>query len=333
MMRKRGWLSIICGILCSASIQATIDTLQIYQTQVYDAGDSGLQCVWDYSTLSDSISHDVLVCESSDSSHIDILKFRTHYEYQLAGDTLFTLGFENSTSMIRYDTPIAYLRYPLSVGDSLRSRYTGSGEYAHLLPMAIHGELFSTVDGHGRLVLPEQQLDDVFRVTSHNQLTESMSDTTHFFITTHKWYAQWAGKYPLLETMDVMTIRDNDTLSSQLAFYRIVENMPSCEIHDADSCIMEIDSVPDNFPMQDIRLFPNPVVDNLHVAYRLVRSAKVKFALYTRHGMLVYQSAFYQQEEGERGMIIPVSTLPADDYVLYIIADELFVSTIIIKQY
>lgn len=79
------------------------------------------------------------------------------------------------------------------------------------------------------------------------------------------------------------------------------------------------------------QLFPNPVVNNLHINYTLTRQATIWFSLHNSLGMPVRQTAPLNQAEGYYGITIDMSGLPTGAYTVYVHVDDMILKKIVIK--
>ena len=307
------------------------DTLTIVQISPIVVCDSGARCLWDYSMMKDSLSHEVIVVrDSTRPEAMEVRKMRTKYLYRTAYDTLFRTGFENATTLMRFAEPIAYVKMPLSLGDSISDSFVGRGEYGHLLPVTSEGTYISRVDGQGTLMLPHERYDNVFRVTMECHVTEHIFDTTHFHIKESCWYMP-NYLYPLLEATEVTTYLPEDTTLHRFAFYAMIENEEKPALRVDSLTETQEDSIGTDLAFTEGRFLPNPVVNDLLVTYHLTRTATIWFSLQNSSGLVMYRSSPKCQEEGDWQLTIPMSGYPTDDYVLYIHVDDIVLAETIIK--
>ena len=307
------------------------DTLTVVQIPPIIVCDSGTECLWDYSMMKDSLSHEVFVVrDSTRPEAMEVRKMRTKHLYRTAHDTLFRTGFENATTLMRFVEPIAYYKMPLSLGDSLSGCFVGRGEYGHLLPVTSEGTYISRVDGRGALVLPHERYDSVFRVTIEYNVVEHIYDTTHFHIKECRWYKP-DYLYPLLEATEVTTYLPEDTTLHRFAFYAMIENEEEPALRVDSLTETQEDSIGTDLAFTEGRFLPNPVVNDLLVTYHLTRTATIWFSLQNSSGLVMYRSSPKSQEEGDWQLTIPMSGYPTDDYVLYIHVDDIVLAETIIK--
>jgi hypothetical protein len=76
---------------------------------------------------------------------------------------------------------------------------------------------------------------------------------------------------------------------------------------------------------------PNPVVDNLTINYKLTRYANVWFSLHYSNGTPIYQTAPQNLSADYHQSFIPMSTLSAGIYTVYIHVDDMMAAQVIIK--
>ena len=309
------------------------DTLTIVQISPIVVCDSGAGCLWDYSMMKDSLSHEVYIFRDSLRPHLlEVCKLKSKYKYQWRNDTLCEVGFENATTLMVLNEPITLFKTPFHLGDSLTGPFSGQGEYGRLLPISEVGTYVSRVDGQGELRLPHQNYDSVFRVVTESDIVKHIYDTTYFHIKAYRWY-KYNGCYPLLEATEVTTLLPDDTTCNRFAFYSIIEEeeLPERMDETDESPVME--RTPDSdCAFTEGRFLPNPVVNDLLVSYHLTRTATIWFSLQSSSGLVMYRSSPTKQEEGDWQLTIPMSGYPTDDYVMYIHVDDIVLAETIIKM-
>lgn len=285
--------------------------------------------LWHLESLKDSLYHEVVLShDSHDSSTLSIFLEDSKYRYRLAGDSLFSLGYENATTQMSYRTPILMLTRPLKVGQHYNSTYIGEGEYCHLLPIKVAGQTETTVLSSGTLALPGSKTDSVYEVRIIHDFTESAFDTAHFILEQYLWISS-RHKYPLLESRDIRTIHQCDTISHKFVYYCVFENK------DEDS--IQYQSPETKEPgvclgaLSNVRFLPNPVVNYLTIVYELTRSAEVHFSLHTTTGIPICSTHPKRMDEGEYSQQMDMSQLSYGNYVLYIYVDDIILSETIIK--
>lgn len=329
---KRTLLTYVLSIV-TLSIYANIDTIRIAQVTLTDLGETGPDCTWNYNYLSDSIEYEVMMTwDSLKPNSFELQRFGTKYNYLVVNDSVFLVGYENNTTLITYTAPLLYTSYPINIGDSICSNFVSSGEYCHLISINQDGRRQSIVDGFGTLFLPDRRIDNVYRITNTYSITRQLFEEEQLQIIEHLWVEQNAS-YPLLESTIVSSIHGSDTTRSVLSFYVKSGNPPTLPRVSAlnSSAEKTVHGRVDNCPLSDIQFLPNPVVDDLVIAYYLDRPSNISFSLHTNVGLIIYQSPQTNQPEGDWQQYIPMRSLPQDDYVLHIYLDGIVLSETIIK--
>ncbi len=301
------------------------DTISMIEVPFISAGATGDSCVWDFAHIKDSLPRDFLVATSpSDSTRYAITKAGTRYHYRMNKDSVWQLGYENNQMKMLYTNPLLLLTYPLTYHDTIHNEWYGAGEYCHLLPTSAHGQSVSLVDGQGVLHLPNAILDSVMRVHTTQTVCEHLGDTLLSTIHRYQWYCPQI-QYPLLETIEVIA---DSTIYAAAFYYQYADTLRQ----HVDSIMLpeEQDTVPMVFT--EAQFLPNPVVEDLHISYKLTQTATIHFSLHNNVGLVMYFSNPEQQEEGEHSKTIPMGSYPQGTYVLYIHVDDVILSETIIKQ-
>jgi hypothetical protein len=82
----------------------------------------------------------------------------------------------------------------------------------------------------------------------------------------------------------------------------------------------------------DVDLFPNPVVNNLHIRYKLTRDARIHFTLHNNSGILMAQTSPQYLSEGHHENLINMSGFPTGVYTLYVHVDDMVMSLNVVKR-
>lgn len=126
------------------------------------------------------------------------------YKYQLKGDSLLLIGTENRLTHIDYPRPETWLRFPMSLGDSISGLFEGKGQYCERLFFRKVGKYSTKADAIGSL------------------LTEN-SDTLHHVLRLRTDRTTITIAHPLdsmlstYETLDSIPILGNDSIIRILA--------------------------------------------------------------------------------------------------------------------
>ena len=257
--------TIIFSVLFALSSQATFaqeaiqkvtnmprssDILVKQQVVYMNPGNSGKDILWDFSGLR-FIDHFYSVCYNSLPNNPKTIvgtEHQTRYYYVLSNDSLLVTGYENPTTIMRYDQPQLFLRFPMSYGDSINCFFNGKGRYCEKLDIISYGSSFTVADATGRMILPNgDTLQHVVRVHSKEILSEkskslssfisshdsvdfvsnsfikfpyvSIADSDILSIDSYKWYAT-GYRYPILETILTSNLHENSiTPCFSAAFY------------------------------------------------------------------------------------------------------------------
>lgn len=326
---KRKLLLLLLGFLLS-TYSVSADTLTVVRAVPIPVENIPTDQLgnWVCTDLKDSIVLDAVVTPDRNDSLITRVTCEDNiYYYFLRNDSLFCSGYENATTFMRYSQPQLLAVFPLHVGDSFTVSYSGQGEYCHLIPLSIEGMSTVVVDGAGSLLLPDIQADGLYRLHVSSSISEILCDTTNYKVDKYIWLGNNSKDLPVFELCETSMILRDDTVKNRLTYYRIP--LQKENTNDVDS-VQEGDPV-NQCAFSNARFQPNPIVDNLLISYHLTRPASIRFTLYSRQGILMYGSSTSYQQEGDYQVTIPMSSLPTDDYVLYIHVDDVILSETIIK--
>lgn len=100
------------------------DKLYKQQVEYKDPGNVGLRQEWDFSNLN-ILDEKYLVkyfTPDSDVTKICGLEHKTRYYYRLKQDSLWSLGFENNTTLMNYTKPELKLIFPKANQDVKRAQ-------------------------------------------------------------------------------------------------------------------------------------------------------------------------------------------------------------------
>ena len=138
----------------------------------------------------------------------------TQHIYRLSGDTLWHTGSENRLTQLRDSVPLAFLRFPFMVGDTLRTPFYYHGRYSGNNAVAAAG--WSTVEGVavGTLILPADTVSGVLLVqqTCESRVRVSPfaeadpisadSDSLLRHVECQRWWYSPGYRYPLAESRE-----------------------------------------------------------------------------------------------------------------------------------
>lgn len=93
-------------------------------------------------------------------------------KYRLKGDSLLLIGVENRLMHIDYSLPETWLRFPMSLGDSISGFFEGKGQYCERLFLRKAGCYTTKADALGSLVMENSDtLHNVLRLKSERVTT------------------------------------------------------------------------------------------------------------------------------------------------------------------
>ncbi len=304
------------------------DTIAVIEVPFTSAGASGDSCVWDFSQIQDICPHDFLIATTpSDTTYYAITKVNTRFHYCTRNDSVWQIGYDNNSLRMNYALPILHLTYPLTYQDTLKNTFVGHGEYCHLLPTSVHGQITMDVDGQGMLLLPHATLDSVVRVHTTQTLCEHVGDTLLSKIHHYQWFCPQI-RYPLLETIAIEQRGENDTVLYAAAFYyQFADTLQQY----VDSVVLPAEQDSVSLIFTEAQFLPNPVQDDLQISYVLTQAANISFSLHNNLGLALYVSHPTYQEAGEHSHRIAMGSYPQGTYVLYIHVNDIILSETIIK--
>lgn len=221
------------------------DKLVKQQVEYKLPGASGEDIFWDFSEQKPvDKAYKIEYFSFSEDSTIIGREHRTLYKYKLNGDSLFCIGYQNSTSLINHIRPELLLSFPLRYQNQIQDYFYGEGEYSGQLELVIQGLVTTTVDAYGKMILPgSDTLNYVLRLHSVKRVIEKTrpleydrqeintavdvdsinyylnTDSVIYQIETYRWYAD-GYRYPVFETVQMSTYKNNESVSnSNTAFY------------------------------------------------------------------------------------------------------------------
>jgi len=281
----------------------------------------------------------------------------TMYYYRLSGDSLLQLGHENPVVNLRYLMPIVLMHYPLNYGQSVSSDYRTKGFYSSTIPIQSMGTSTTTADAYGKVILPSgDTLSPVLRVKIQQTIynipnkwtKDTRVDNKGKLLETYRWYSK-GYRYPVFETVRNINIADSTTIFSTAFYYPPQDHLYLDTDPENQALLDELWKDAENgndsadtdsekaktLTLKDImtcKIYPNPVESILNLEYDLKEDARVSFELYSIEGMPVKKISPIAKNKGIYSEAIDCSNLQSKNYVLRIIANEVFVNEIIIKK-
>lgn len=388
-------VSLIVSVLFILPCYGQLNTLHNYfrsgdvlikqQIEFTDPGDAGINKLWDFSKVKTINDEYTLVYSLppllDDSVYImgdmHFLKKAIHdnellvgtehntmYYYRLTNDSLLQLGHENPTIKLEYTSPMVLMQFPLNYGQTVVSDYKSKGLYSSTVDMQSHGQMITSADAYGKMILPTgDTLSPVLRVktiqtildkSAYTQNPENIDTTAEgqnkgIQLETCRWYSK-GYRYPVFETVRSTKLNDNSEIFSTAFFFPTQDHL-------------YLDTDPDNLALLDelwketennnnentkttdptaktitldnlmtCKIYPNPVESQMSLEYELKQDTKVSFELYSIEGLPIRKIKAQQKAAGTYTETIDCSSLRPNNYVLRVTANNLFVNEIIIKK-
>lgn len=219
------------------------DHLIKQQVEYKTPGREGEHVLWDFSQQKPINENYGLTYYKYDDSLITGQEHQTLYKYLLKGDSLFSCGFENQTTLIRYAKPELQLVYPMLYGNRHEDYFYGNGDYCNHLFISTGGKSVIQADAYGVILLPSgdtlrhvlrtHQIQKFIQRTVPYRLVEASdtvfytdsidyhlaNDTVYMQLDTYRWYAD-GYRYPIFETIQSTAYtRQKPYPISNTAFY------------------------------------------------------------------------------------------------------------------
>lgn len=346
------------------------DELLKQQVDYPSSSDGGRNQLWDFSRLKTinqeySLSYSLPPLEG-DSVYVvgnrrfdkdkispdDLLvaiEHNTMYYYHLSNDSLLQLGHENPTVYLGYDRGLPILRYPFNYGDKTVSSYSSQGLYSGTVDIHTRGEVTTTADAYGTLILPTgDTLSPVLRIKTVQtiQPVNKGGQGLRTQLETCRWYSK-GYRYPVFETVKNINMEDGGELFTTAFFFPPQDHLYlDTDLENQallDELWKETESDKDTvtpaggktIKVEDImscRMYPNPVESYLNLEYTLKEDARVSFELYSLDGLPVKVIQGQQKRAGTYYETLDCSSLQSRNYVLRIRANNALVNEIIIKK-
>jgi len=276
----------------------------------------------------------------------------TMYYYHQTEDCLLQNGHENPSVVLSYTSPLTLLCFPLNYGDKVSSAYKSKGLYSGTVDIRTEGTVTVAADAYGKMILPSKDtLGLVVRVKTQQTIFDVQTESSDSIeaenvgklLETHRWYSK-GYRYPIFETIRSINKSDSSVIFSTAFFFppqdhyyldtdsanlALLEELWDMENHAKSSGQDEALELRD---LLICKTYPNPVKSILNIEYELPRDATVSFRLYSVAGLPVKTTVPVKKPKGRHYETIDCSSLQPQDYVLRIMANDMFVNEIIIKN-
>jgi len=336
------WLTAQYYLTSDRNAFRAADQIVKQQVEFKDPGSSGRNLSWDFRMLQPINEEYSLNYFIPDSMRMDTLcgkEHRTRYYYLQKNDSLWAIGFENSTTLMDYVQPELKLKFPFSYGDTLFSRFHGVGQYSHRLKLEVKGYTRVEADAEGELMLPDfETVKNTLRVHTLRYYTETGRDSIEMMIDTYAWYMQGI-RYPVFESIKTNLIKKTkkegdhplDTTVFSTSFYYPptlqTSQVQTDSITENEEALTGAEAV-----FTEAQLMPNPVVTNLYIRYKLVRPARIWFTVHTNAGVAVCQTVPQDLSEGPHEININMGHLPTAGYTLFVHVDDMVLQRVVVKN-
>jgi len=169
-------------------------------------------------------------------------------KYWLKGDSLLLVGTESRLMHIDYAQPEVWLRFPMSLGDSISGLFEGKGQYCERLFLRKIGRYTTKADALGSLLMENSDtLHNVLRLQTERVTTTRVQPLDNLLATygtldsipllgndsimrliatdgrsvrtvTQRYYAS-GSRYPVLETCETSIVGEDEPVVQTAAFY------------------------------------------------------------------------------------------------------------------
>ena len=278
-------------------------------------------------------------------------------KYWMKGDSLLLVGTESRLMHIDYTHPEVWLRFPLSLGDSIKGFFEGKGQYCERLFLRKIGRYTTKADAWGALIMENSDtLHNVLRLQTERITTTLAQPLDNILATygtldsipllgndsiirlmgsdgrtvrtiTQRYYAPGC-RYPVLETCETSIVGGGNSAAQTAAFYSSPYSQESLasanrgassKSNDRQNNASSADNPDKSFSYSlDIDTSGKIVNVNCSISGNAEGSVPIKLLLCNPQGIL-YRQASGCLHSGERGQLsMNYAGLRHGLYVLYI---------------
>ena len=312
------------------------DSLVKQQVDYIDPGMAGTNITWDFRPVHPVNDYYILLYHpiSSDSTRFSGIEHGTNYYYLAKGDSLIHTGYENSTTIMKYTTPEIKLKFPFRYGNTISSRFTGEGEYCHLIALKVSGRTKISADATGILHTPlGLTFKNVLRIKSQREYFMTGLDSVTMTLENYAWYVP-GNRYPVFETIKTTTRKSgrSDTEHKVASFFY----PPADQAHLLSDTTnwsrqyknegSDIESV-----LSDYKLIPNPVRSILRIEYDLTGTAIISFRISDEKGFVRYIIPDVTRNSGHYSETIDMNQFTPGIYFINVTANKMVKAIKVIK--
>ncbi|MDR1764310.1 MAG: T9SS type A sorting domain-containing protein [Dysgonamonadaceae bacterium] len=320
------------------------DKIEKQQVEYKDPGRAGDNVIWNFSNLK-SINEKYSLVYSApepinglyimglDTFPVDSVgknellignEHSTIYYYRFLLNRLWILGYENSTSILKYSKPLLAEQYPLAVGENYSENYSLEGLYSSVYPVSGKGSVTICSDAYGVIILPsDDTIKDVTRLKSNRNI---LKNDEEIYVENYRWFAR-GYRYPIFETVKITT-ENNETFSSAF-FYPPEKHYYLNDDSDNTGIKSIIDSRQGKIAYN---FFPNPVSEILNMEFYFPEKTNVKIQLVSLSGSVILNENRGQYPSGLNRLQLNFPPVSAGNYILIIHLDGSIISEIITKK-
>lgn len=360
---------IIFGFFCLAPAYSQLrselnlpragDELLKEQVVYCKPGEAGEKQTWDFSSLRlIDDAYTVNYFTRDDWKIIGAEKGKLSF-FRIDGDSLLLAGYENPTTLVRYQQPGLLIRFPLVYGESFKGNFSGRGKHHDLLESIITGEIHTTADATGMIIFPGRDtLENITRVhirkietsryipissgftvdTKANETLFSDNKPDVIITDTYQWYEE-GYRYPVFETIEAY-LSNNEK--------QILISSETYLFHPADQVLLPEDAenqairkrqederrgkmLEQEDNLLSFRCYPNPVKDQLTIELNFRRPVAIDAVLWDMYGRFLKYFPSRSQDVQYKETI-DVWSIPPGYYVVKVFAGNEVYSEKVVKN-
>lgn len=292
-------------------------------------GESGKDCVWDFSDLKYSKSTQTLLCKVDSAGQIEISDDKQISYYAINGDTVWQMGKESPLEILEYTSPICCLKVPIEFCDSISHEFEGNGVYCGDHYLKEKGSYKVVVDGIGDIVFSDADtLRNLFRVYKQKAYAVAMDldspviDSMHLKQVIEERY-EWYVKDVPLPLYSTITTTKYVNLMPISTSYRSYCCMPK-GFSNMQEYIQSKDSLDslENVNVKDIIHYDiEKTISKLIVNFNLDSDAYVSMLLANNMGMIYDSKRSHLAKGTGYKFAFDINGLKSGVYVVYINVD------------
>lgn len=304
------------------------DVIDKEQVVYQDPGESGFNLTWDFRNV-ELVNNSYRIEHVGDSTSMLLsIHPKSMNHYQIAGDTLFRIAYEDPLTKLVYHNPVPELRFPFTYGDVFSASYEGKGLYCRHNGVEEAGTVFIEADAIGTFFLTEEDtLRNVLRVHTVKTSVVGMDKDSIVTDSTkrvtkvediYRWYAR-GYRYPVFETLSETCYDGTKCLYNDKVAYRTLPEYLRSLGDSINEEIIQLDSLQSDSHEPDIIQYQvQNAGGNLKVDYSLSERATISALISDTMG-IVYKRYEHTDEPGENySFSFNLNGLHRGEYILYL---------------